>query len=76
MAAAFGVLIDHQVDGLVYASIRPHPVDLPDVGGGIPTVMLNAVATRPTATVLADERAAARRSCDCCSTPGTPTTSS
>lgn len=57
MAAAFGVLIDHQVDGLVYASIRPHPVDLPDVGGGIPTVMLNAVATRPTATVLADERA-------------------
>jgi len=57
IVSSFGVLIDHQVDGLVYASIRPHPVELPDISAEVPIVMLNAVAAQPTATVLADERA-------------------
>lgn len=57
IVSSFGVLVDHQVDGLIYASIRPHAVELPEINADIPVVMLNAVASRPTATVLADEHA-------------------
>lgn len=61
---AVDLLIDHQVDRIIYAATRPHGVALPPRAQSTPHVVLNAVAAGARATVLPDEFDGARRIID------------
>jgi LacI family transcriptional regulator len=48
-------LLDRQVDGIIYAATRPHPLPVPIADSSVPVVMLNAVSNDGRPAVLPDE---------------------
>ena len=57
---AVDVLIDRQVDGIIFAATRPEQLEVPRHVRGTPMVMLNATAENGVPAVLADEYRGAR----------------
>ncbi|MBN9178848.1 MAG: LacI family DNA-binding transcriptional regulator [Microbacterium sp.] len=54
-SAAIGAVLDRQVDGIVFASMRARELVVPDLPAGLPVVMLNATSPRHLTSVLPDE---------------------
>lgn len=67
-AEAVGALLDRQVDGIIFATMRARELFVPDLPDGTPAIMLNATNARHPRSVLPDEyaggRAAVRRLID------------
>jgi LacI family transcriptional regulator len=59
-AEAIEALLDRQVDGIIFATMRAREVFLPELPDGTPAVMLNATNTRYPRSVLPDEEAGGR----------------
>lgn len=54
-------LLQHQIDGIVYARMYHQRIELPSELGGVPTVLLDAVSAQENvSSVVPDEAAAAR----------------
>ena len=54
-------LLQHSVDGIIYARMYHQSVDLPEALRGVPTVLLDAYSNRPdVSSVVPDEEGAAR----------------
>ena len=54
---AVRAMLDRQVDGLIFASMRAREISLPEVPGDVPVVMLNATSPLYANSVLPDEEA-------------------
>jgi LacI family transcriptional regulator len=59
-AEAIAAVLDRQVDGIVFASMRAREIFLPDIPEGTGVVMLNATNPRYPAAVLPDEHEGGR----------------
>ncbi|GAB3110284.1 LacI family DNA-binding transcriptional regulator [Streptomyces calidiresistens] len=59
-AEAIAALLDRQVDGIVFATVRARELFVPALPEGVPAVMLNATSSRFPATVLPDEEPGGR----------------
>ncbi|MBO9627295.1 MAG: LacI family DNA-binding transcriptional regulator [Microbacterium sp.] len=60
-AEAVAAVLDRQVDGIIFASMRARQFFVPDIPEGTGVVMLNATNDRHPACVLPDEYAGGRR---------------
>lgn len=54
-AEAIGALLDRQVDGIIFATMRARELFIPDLPEGTPVVMLNATNPQYPTSVLPDE---------------------
>ncbi len=59
-AEAIAALLDRQVDGIIFATMRARDLFVPDLPDGTAAVMLNATNSRHPASVLPDEAAGGR----------------
>lgn len=57
---AIEALLDRQVDGIVFATMRARELFVPDLPDGTPAVMLNSTNARHTRSVLPDEEVGGR----------------
>jgi LacI family transcriptional regulator len=57
---AIAALLDRQVDGIIFATMRARELYVPDLPEGTAAVMLNATSTRHRRAVLPDEEAGGR----------------
>ncbi len=53
---AIAAVLDRQVDGIIFATMRARELFVPDIPAGTPVVMLNASNSRYPTSVLPDER--------------------
>lgn len=58
---AIAAVLDRQVDGIIFATMRARELFVPDLPAGTAVVMLNATNARHSASVLPDEAAGGRR---------------
>ena len=54
-AEAIAAVLDRQVDGIIFATMRARELFVPDIPAGTPVVMLNATNAKHTTSVLPDE---------------------
>ena len=59
-AEAISAVLDRQVDGIIFATMRARELFVPDLPSGTPVVMLNATNSRHQHSVLPDETAGGR----------------
>lgn len=59
-SAAVQAVLDRQVDGIIFATMRAREIVVPDVPRGVEVVMLNATSPRHPNSVLPDEEAGGR----------------
>lgn len=57
---AIAAVLDRQVDGIIFATMRARELFVPELPAGTPVVMLNATNARYTTSVLPDERSGGR----------------
>ncbi|TQL44917.1 LacI family transcriptional regulator, partial [Homoserinimonas aerilata] len=60
-AEAIAAVLDRQVDGIIFATMRARELFVPDIPSTTPVVMLNATNARHGASVLPDEEAGGRK---------------
>lgn len=60
-AEAIAAVLDRQVDGIIFATMRARELFVPDIPTGTPVVMLNATNTKHSTSVLPDELAGGAR---------------
>lgn len=58
---AIGAVLDRQVDGIIFATMRARELFVPDIPAGTPVVMLNATNPRHQTSILPDEFAGGMR---------------
>lgn len=54
-ADAIAAVLDRQVDGIIFATMRAREMFVPEIPAGTPVVMLNATNSKHTTSVLPDE---------------------
>jgi LacI family transcriptional regulator len=59
-AEGIAAVLDRQVDGIIFATMRARELFVPDLPSGTPVVMLNATNANHPASVLPDEEAGGR----------------